>query len=169
MKYLPFELRYALEAMPCERCSGSGRWGVGLRQCHNCRGLGRKVTLAGRELFYAIADLLGKPVVTRESRIPVKHFERILGQQLRVGMRVARLRYTRAPAFSDIAEAVPFAGGMRLRLADGSVMVAGSIETFDRALTDAEIARAEALMVEHAGRGAVERVGERGGNEHTGA
>lgn len=157
MKYLPFERSYALESSPCGRCAGSGRYGVGLRQCHNCRGLGRNITLAGRRLFYELAALLGKPVLTRESRIPVRHFDRILGQQLRPGMRVARIRYTSVRTFQEIAEAVPFSGGLRLTMTDGPVTVAGSLETFDRELTDAEIVTVTELMASRVGNGAVVR------------
>ena len=158
MRFLPFEREYVLEFTPCDRCAGSGRWGIGLRQCHNCRGLGRRVTKEGRELFYDICELLGKPVVTFESRIQPKHLDRIFGGQLRVGMRVARVGPKPGTPLHEIVQVVPAANdSARVVFADGSVIAAGALDTFDRELTESEIARVGQLMAARRGQGAVHR------------
>ena len=154
MKYLPFERAYALESSPCDRCAGSGRYGAGVRQCHNCRGLGRTITRAGRALFYELAELLGKPVLARESRIPVRHFDRLLAKQLRPGMRVARIRYNAFRDYRELRTVEPRETTIRLTFDDGTVQAPGSLETYDRELTPAELDRAEELLASRVGAGA---------------
>ena len=157
MNFLPFERTYQLESSPCVRCAGSGRYAASGRQCYNCRGLGRSITAAGRALFSEICALLGKPVLTKESRIQPKHLERILGRQLRVGMRVARVGPRPRTPVHTIVELVPIQHGARLVFDDGTIAMAGELDTYDRELTDDELRAVAALMQARIDAGATPR------------
>ena len=159
MRLLPFERAYHLDSEACDRCGGTGEFagaGSGRSDCFNCRRLGRKITREGRELFYEICELLSKPVLERESRIEPKHLETILGKQLRVGMRVARMRDGPAAAVREIVQLVPLSlAQARLVFTDGSVEVASPIETYVRELAPAELDAVEAFMATRLSAGAV--------------
>lgn len=158
MKRLHFERAYLLESSPCDRCHGTGRFSrVATNRptvCYNCRGLGRKITRDGRQLFEAIAELLGKPVIERESRIQPKHLESILGRDVQPGMRVAMVRY-RHPLRDVASVSTPGVNDLRIEYTDGYVVHASGIAAFARELTAAELDRVEAMMAQHVGRGAV--------------
>lgn len=164
MKLLPFERRYRLESVVCETCSGSGQYSVE-HVCLNCRGLGRRVTARGRELFYAIAEHLLNPVHERESRISPKHLDTIRGGRLWPEMRVRPIARSRMAdilgnEWRDVARVfsrgdddveVTFADGLTTRIPDYEPLV--------RELTEKELADVDTLMAQHVGNGAEDTSG----------
>lgn len=161
MKYLTFERRYALESTPCERCAGSGRFAHPqrdrARDCMNCRGLGRKITRAGRDLFKLIAEQLGRPVIMRESRIRPDHLDLVDGRQVGAGMRVAPIDPPRPRAvFRDVRRVQPLLlDQRRLDFTDGTRLSVSAYTSLLRELTRAELDRVDAILASHLGRGAL--------------
>lgn len=154
MKRLPFERAFLLDSYPCDRCQASGRFTL-TRTCLYCRGLGRRITAEGRRLFYEICELLGKPVLRKESRIQPKHLETIMGSQLRVGMKVAPVRGIPPAPFQEIVEIRLMKGDRaRLLFEDGSGRIAEGTESFRRELTSAELDVVQVLMSGRLGNGA---------------
>jgi hypothetical protein len=157
MKRLPFERRYQLESIPCETCGGSGKYSLE-HTCLNCRSMGRRITAPGRQLFYAICDLLGRPVTERESRIQPDHLELIAGAQVRVGMKVGELLPGRIPKPPlRLVTAVEERNlSLVITFADGTAWPYSDLTLFTRELTEPELQRVDALMADHLGEGAVE-------------
>lgn len=167
MKLLPFERRYRLDSTPCETCAGSGRFSAA-GECWNCRGLGRRITAAGRDLFDRIAEMLGTPVLQHESRVAPKHFNLVRADQLRCGMRIRPLRDSRLDGFlggrpgllgnklRDVLKVQAHDGNITVTFADGDTVIAADHEHLVRELTPVELDAVDKLMAEHLGAGAVE-------------
>jgi hypothetical protein len=159
MRFLEFERRYQLESEPCPRCNGDGIYGSVAqrmsRQCYNCRGLGRKISRAGRELFKAICLELGHPVSIKDSRIDPKHIDQVYGRELKVGMCVGQLYPQKLPRKVITAIEWLQLGQARVTFEESSVAVFGAIDSLARELTPAELDRVEHLMAARVGAGAV--------------
>jgi hypothetical protein len=159
VKRLPFERELLLAYERCSSCDGAGVVGRAAtnapRTCWNCRGIGRKISRDGRELFYEVCELLGKPVTEKESRVRPKHLQTIFARDVRPGMYVKPMR-SRAtkPRVVEAVERLA-SGWIRLRYVDGAHDGVSDIESFERELTDAEISAAQELMASHIGNGAV--------------
>lgn len=157
-KFLPFERTYALEWEKCARCAGSGRTRHAVPRyadvCYNCRGLGRKITARGRELWREICRALGKPVAEKESRIEPKWLGTIHAQYVRPGMCVGAIYpVKRPPKVVSIVESL----GVQLRFTfeGSSQAVFSTHDSLSRELTPAELSRVGALMAEQLNQGAV--------------
>lgn len=155
MKLLAFERRYVLESTPCESCRGSGKYNMA-EDCWNCRGLGRRISLDGRELFYAVAELLNVPVIERESRIPPKHLDRLFARQVTAGMKVGRAHPDHRTAPQLVTAAVPIhAGNVEIKFESGGLVRVSDHELFNRELTEKELEEVDQFMAEYLGDGAV--------------
>lgn len=159
MTLLSFERRYRLDGPTCESCSGSGIFPRAMRgqsrECWNCRGLGRRLTPAARRLFSAVCDLLGTPVVMRESRIWPKHLDQIQGSRVRAGMVVSTLE--RPPKFRTVARVdILNASQSRLVFSDRSALAVDTLTTLRRRLAPSELSAVDALLATRLGNGAIE-------------
>jgi hypothetical protein len=153
MKYLAFEREIVLEGGVCPKCQGDGRVArAGV--CWSCNALGRKITLAGRELFYQVCELLGRPIYKKESRIDVLHLGMVSADRVAVGMRVGDTHPSRREmGLVTAVERTPDARVV-VRLESGTVIVKSSQEPLKRELTDPEIDRAQVFMAHYMGKGA---------------
>lgn len=160
MKLLPFERRYQLESTPCDSCGGTGLFPQPAPNtdpvCWNCRGLGRRVTRDGRELFYEVAELLGVPVLERESRIPPKHFDLIFAKNVVAGMKVGNAHPDRKRAPCVVHMVTHVGLSIALQFEDGTQERVSPHDTFKRELTEKELRCVDALMTGYVGKGAVD-------------
>lgn len=149
-KFLSFERTYALEWEPCPRCAGSGGYGHSVPRygsvCFNCRGLGRRITRAGRDLFKEICRELGRPVLERESRIDPKHLDQVYGRELKVGMCVGALYPVKKPRKVITALEWLQLGQVRVTFEGESQAVFSAMDSLSRELTHVEIDRVQRLM-----------------------
>lgn len=160
MKLLAFERKYHLDGATCDTCAGSGLYAHPRRDsdpvCWNCRGLGRRISLAGRELFYAIAELLGAPVLERESRIPPKHLDHVFAKNIVEGMKVGNAHPDRRQP-PRIVEFVSMANhSVLITFQDGTQERASAHDTFRREFTEQELRKVDTLMAGFVGKGAIE-------------
>lgn len=166
MKLLPFERRHVLETTPCPRCSGTGAFAHGSRQqgpdCWNCRGLGRKPSLAALDLFYQICDRVGAPLAltAREGRFEPKHLQSVFGKELKPGMRITPNR--RYPSMVDgqwplTIEAIEeLSLERKVCLSGGFLVLISDHHVFRREFTTKEIGSVQRFMARYVGRGVVD-------------
>jgi hypothetical protein len=154
-KRLPFERTYLLESKPCVTCSGTGTYqGPTSRMnsiCYGCRGLGRRITPAGRELWRAICRELGKPAA-KESRIQPKYLETIYAEYVKPGMCVGAIYPTRRPP-KVVTAVEELAVQLRFTFEGRSQAVFSKHDMLARVLTEPDIERAERLMAAAIGEG----------------
>lgn len=167
LQLLPFEGRYVLETTPCPRCGGTGNFAQGSRvlgsKCFNCRGLGRKPSLAALDLFYRICERIGAPLSlsAREGRFEPKHLESIIAKEMRKGMSITPTRTNPLanrgnwPRTITTVEILQL-GQRRLHLDDGSVIGVSEHHVFKRDLTKAEVRREQRFLARYVGRGVID-------------
>jgi hypothetical protein len=155
IRTLAFEHAFRVEAVRCQRCAGTGQYAVD-KWCMSCRALGRVLTVEGVTAYNAVCAMLAiTPSVDERRRV---RYEFMLSIQARYVVNGMRVRRPYAPLiWRDVVAVEEFAPShKRLTYADGARDLFPPDFLLMRELTEDEVERADVMLAQFVGKGAVE-------------